>query len=171
LQTVRSAASASLRRLALTASPSARIGSFSQRTLSIAKKILFRCGRLDIVQGGRRTSGRCHCISATPRPVRGPARRSSGGVAGRVLTFRGRALGLRGAQPTFPGRFSRGIRRSQSGATCSRARRARCCAKSGQTLRRDTARRVWCGRRRTTARRLPATKCRDFGAERSDDRK
>jgi len=81
LQTVRSAVSACgderwARKLACGALRSRRpFGSnrrFSERTLSIAKKILCRCARLDIAQGGRRTSGRCHCISATPRPAPAP---------------------------------------------------------------------------------------------------
>ena len=73
--------------------PSARTGSFSERTLSIAKKILCRCARLDIAQGGRRTSGRCHCISATPRPAPAPPIkwwRPRAGLPGRALRLWGR---------------------------------------------------------------------------------
>ena len=146
--------------------PSARTGSFSERTLAIAKKILCRCGRLDIAQGGRRTSGAMSLHKRDSKTSPGP------GAADQVAECwpsrpYPRPMGAPAAHryPHVPGLSCR-IARARSWSTCSSGHRAGCCTKSGPDLR---ARPEGCGV--TTARCLRGTKWRGFGAKRSDDHK
>jgi len=89
-------------------------------------KILFPRGRLDIAQGGRRTSWRCHRIGAIPRPGRRPGTADPVALQAEVPAFPAAAWAYGGApvrpiETRMPWAF--GTPRS---STYSRARRARC---------------------------------------------